>query len=91
MIAQVKRRRIRPGGPLPGHSDPLAMKGLEGMPESRPVRLSEHVGAHFNAEVRANTDEEVVERAMVELAHGNPIGHDRFAALAVRDNMRGIE
>ena len=74
------------------HDELAAVMRLETVLEHGAVDLSEDVVADFDDVVRPNTEDVGIERSMVDLAHGQPIGHHWLAAFVkVRKDVCGVE
>ena len=67
------------------------MQPLEGVLERRTVVLGQHVGPDLDHIVRTYTQNLGIERPMVNRAHCHAIRDDRFAAVCVLLDVRGIE
>ena len=75
-----------------GSQQPRALKSLKAMDEHRPVRLSQHVFADFDREVRPYPQDLSVEGGMMKLAHRKTVGNDREAPrMSVREDMSRVE
>ena len=67
------------------------MDALERVLERRAVRLVEHVAADLDHVVGAHAEHERVERAVVDRAHGDPVGDDRLTALGILLDVRRVQ
>ena len=68
------------------------MESLEPMDQHRAVRFVEDIAAHLDNTVRPDADQVPVERCVVELAQGNPVGHHRRAErVRIGHDVRGFE
>jgi hypothetical protein len=64
---------------------------LEGVAEGRTVDLGQDVRSNLNAVVGSDAHEIMIEGGMVDLAHRDPIGHQRIAALGIAQNVGSVQ
>ena len=62
-----------------GKLDFYPMKPLDGMPQSGSITLPQNIGPDLNDIVWPQTDKELVERHMVEIAESQTVSNNRLA------------
>ena len=67
------------------------MKPFQAVEQHRAVLLLEDVAPDLDDSVRTHTDEQLVERGVMQFAQRKPVGHARRSGLAVRHDVRGVE
>lgn len=67
------------------------MDSLQGMLKRRSVMLREHVWPDFDLVLGRDTNDERIERTMVDCTHRYPVWDDRFAALRILPDVGCIQ
>ena len=76
---------------MSGELDPTAVLPLKGMAERGAVLLGEDIGANLHPIVGVHGQNERVEGAMVDGAHGEAVRHDGESSPDVLPDVSGIE